>query len=242
MLRCICTAQARQASIQIRYDQVRAQVRELRNQARHEHRIESSQFISETGAGLLINETDATPQALNQQPEPALIARSVISLLPRLNYKEQLEATFERSLEYVQVQRMILRAIEKYDTALTAKEAYEWTCEIDPRDRIPQPLQALRLCYYMRSLGFDTYASIVTTYIGKPGREALILRLLVVNRDSHVRGPGHDYLYWAQDIQTDAKLSKAYEYRQAIEEAMAGSPRPILTLNTSRCPCVENCQ
>lgn len=202
---------------------------------------EWSRLVLELDAAITGTETATPATQMNHPPKPGPTARSVVSLLPRIDYKEQHESGFERSLEYVQVQRTILGALKKHDTILQARDAYEWTCKIDPYDRVPRSLQALRLCYYMRSLGYDTYANILKTYVAELGRETLLLRLLVVNPDSGMRGLSHDHLYWAQDMLTDTKLSKAYQFEPHLEGIRPGMARPVLTLDTSRCAYAEHC-
>ena len=159
---------------------------------------------------------------------------SVIPVLPRTLYKEQLEKEFARSLEYVKVQRKILRAIGKHDTVLTARDAYIWTSNSAPKGQRPQPLQALRLCYYMRSLGYDTFANIKTVSCSVDGKRTAILRLLIVNPESEERGVDHDHLYWAQDVRTGEVTPKAYKLRRQDTEVRAGTRRPALTLDVEQ--------
>ncbi|KAF2628130.1 hypothetical protein BU25DRAFT_40544 [Macroventuria anomochaeta] len=164
----------------------------------------------------LAQEVQTLARELSQGRRLEVPASSLIPTLPKTPYKEQFEKEFERSPEYVQVQRQILKAIEKHDIALTSKEAYKWTSNSVPKGQRPQPLQALRLCYYMRSLGYDTFATIKTSCDPGNGTKITALRLLVANPDSEKRGLGHDHLYWAQDIRTGEAVSKAYKLRRSF--------------------------
>jgi hypothetical protein len=150
---------------------------------------------------------------------PEISVNSVVPTLPKTQYKEQHEKEFERSLRYVHIQCEILQALEKHDTALTTRDAYKWTSRIVPDGQWPQPLQALRLCYYMRSLGYETYANIKTSYDPDNGGQTTGLRLLIVNPNSEERGMGHDHLYWAQDVNTGEVVSKAYKLQRQIAQA-----------------------
>jgi hypothetical protein len=55
---------------------------------------------------------------MNSRPKPRELARTVVPFLPVPAYREQHEAEFERSFEYVQVQIKILKALEEHDTVL----------------------------------------------------------------------------------------------------------------------------
>ena len=145
----------------------------------------------------------------NPRPEPREPARTVVPFLPVPAYREQHEAEFERSLEYVQVQIKILKALEENDTVLDPKTAYEWTLEIAPQDEMPEPVQALRLCYYMRSHGYDTYALFKKS--DDPEYHELTLRLLLVDPKSEKRGVGHDFVYWVQDCDTADIIHEPYK-------------------------------
>ena len=145
----------------------------------------------------------------NPRPEPREPARTVVPFLPVPAYREQHEAEFERSLEYVQVQIKILKALEENDTILDPKTAYEWTLEIAPQGEMPEPVQALRLCYYMRSHGYDTYALFKKS--DDPEYHELTLRLLLVDPKSEKRGVGHDFVYWVQDCDTADIIHEPYK-------------------------------
>lgn len=139
-------------------------------------------------------------------------AQAIVPVLPTTTYKEQSEKEFERSLKYVRVQRRILKHLEKHDMVLAAKTAHMWTAD-STKGRWPEPLQALRLCYYMRSLGFDTFAHIDPTVRKKGDRRAMFMSLFIANPDSKKRGTGHDHLYWAQELITGIPYPNAYRFK-----------------------------
>lgn len=139
-------------------------------------------------------------------------ARAVVPVLPITLYKEQSEKEFERSLEYVRVQRRILKHLERRDIALDTRTAYTWTCD-STKNQWPKPLQALRLCYYMRSLGFDTFAHFGYPSSPESNRKEAIVALLIANPDSEKRGVAHDHIYWVQSITTGRVYPKAYKLR-----------------------------
>ncbi|KAJ4359205.1 hypothetical protein N0V95_002371 [Ascochyta clinopodiicola] len=143
--------------------------------------------------------------------KPNTLARNLVSELSKVTYKEQHEEEFERSLEYVRVQRKILDCLQKHDTILTARAAYTMTRAIVPQGQLPEPMQALRLCYYMRSLGYDTFASIKNVRDPTNRATTAMLRLLVANPASETRGVGYDHLYWMQYIESGAVFSKPYK-------------------------------
>ena len=155
-------------------------------------------------------------------------ARTLVPLLPVPSYREQDEAEFERSLEYVQVQVKILKALEENDTVLDAHTAYTWTLEIAPPGETPEPLQALRLCYYMRSHGYDTYASIRTS--NDPENRDSMIRLLLVDPKSDQRGVGYDHLYWYQDCETGEILHEPYKILRSESTAATSEHDPRLTI------------
>lgn len=162
------------------------------------------------------------------RPVPREPARTLVPLLPVPSYREQDEAEFERSLEYVQVQVKILKALEENDTVLDAHTAYTWTLEIAPPGEMPEPLQALRLCYYMRSHGYDTYASIRTS--NDPENRDSMIRLLLVDPKSDQRGVGYDHLYWYQDWETGEILHEPHKILQSEPTAATTEHEPRLTI------------
>jgi hypothetical protein len=164
----------------------------------------------------------------NPRPKPREPARTVVPLLSVPAYREQHEAEFERSLEYVQVQIKILKALEEHDTVLDPQTAYTWTLEIAPPGEMLEPLQALRLCYYMRSHGYDTYASIRRS--NDPEYCDSTIRLLLVDPKSDQRGVGYDHLYWYQDCETGEILHEPYKIMRSESTAVTSEHDPELTM------------
>lgn len=115
-------------------------------------------------------------------------ATTLVSKLRKSPYKEPMDST-ERSLAYVTVQCAMLKYLNKAPSdTLTSRKARSWTQAIEPNDKMPLAKDALRLCYYMRSQGFDTYASL----------EGSTVCLFVVDPDG-----GYDSMYWRQNFQTN---------------------------------------
>ncbi|PVH97571.1 hypothetical protein DM02DRAFT_79388 [Periconia macrospinosa] len=87
-------------------------------------------------------------------PEPIV---KVATALPKVSYKENQDEY--RTLDYIQAQLKVLGHLKNTPADnLTAPMAASFIRRIKPDDGTPTALQALQLCYYMRSLGFDTYA------------------------------------------------------------------------------------
>jgi hypothetical protein len=144
-------------------------------------------------------------------------------------YREQHEKEFERSFEYLQIQRRILKYVDKRGTAITAQQAYKWTANIVAKYHTPQPIQALRLCYYMRSFGFDTFAVIKPTCDPETGVDDTSLKLFVANPNSKQRGMGHDHLYWAQRIGTGKVTVRPYDTERSTRPRLRIDIGPPLT-------------
>ncbi|CAE7014114.1 hypothetical protein P3342_003886 [Pyrenophora teres f. teres] len=138
--------------------------------------------------------TTANLTAAKQEPKKPMT--TVLSLLPKTTYKEAngAEGT-EDTLAYLKVQQEVLKYLDtKPADTLTAQQACHWTEAISP-NKHPRAQDALRLCYYMRSQTFDTYADIKNGSIS----------LYVVNQDTTVRGSHTDMVYWRQSI-TDNEI------------------------------------
>lgn len=204
----------------------------LLNQPEHIRRALIPQIVTIIDNSIQSIDNRMASEALPLPPRSAQNApiQVVIPTLPATTYKEQSEKEFERSFAYVHVQCKILKSLEDR-IALTPRTAYFWTSEIVPKDRWPEPLQALRLCYYMRSLGCDTYAHISTTPLDN-GCKTTRLLLLIADPYSEQRGPGYDYVYWAQDIRTGAAVIRAYKARPQNAQDGSSVSRPVLTLDT----------
>lgn len=182
------------------------------------------------------NATTSPESNLHSLPVESIAARATgpvvtIPVLPATQYNEQSEKDFERSLEYVHVQRRILKYLEKYDIALDARTAYTWTCDSATGQR-PEPLQALRLCYYMRSLGFDTFANIECFASPRSERKTTTLILSIANPNSETHDVARNHIYWAQNITTGEVYPKAYKLRRHGASDGSSVRRPLLAVNT----------
>jgi len=120
---------------------------------------------------------------------------TIVSALPETPYKDEDDKSGENSLAYIKVQRSLLKWLgtNAADCLLTG-QASIWTAAIEPATKQPKAADALRLCYYMRSQGFDTYATI--------DKEDNTMSLFVVNQTSHERSPWTDFQYWQQNLKT----------------------------------------
>lgn len=126
--------------------------------------------------------------------EPKKPMTTILSLLPKTTYKEAngAEGTSD-TFAYLKVQRELLKYLDTRPADdLTSQQACRWTKAISANGR-PTAQDALRLCYYMRSQTFDTYADV------KLGS----INLYVANQNTVVRGPRTDMLYWRQSITTN---------------------------------------
>ncbi|KAF1834435.1 hypothetical protein BDW02DRAFT_335259 [Decorospora gaudefroyi] len=153
-----------------------------------------SLLYSETQGEVQSQQVNMTrPRATNSIAAKPII--TVVSMLPKTTYKERDDdaAKNSRSPAYVKVQLQMLKYVKTHPTdTLMARLACRWTQEISS-DKQPRAQDVLSLCYYMRILGFDTYADF------KNGS----MSLYVVNREEQVRSPYNDTLYWKQTLKTD---------------------------------------
>jgi hypothetical protein len=144
---------------------------------------------------------------------------TLTSALPETTYKDQDDSKgTEKTPRYLEVQRMVLKYLEKSaaDT-LSSKQARAWTQAVDPTlNREPKAEEALRLCYYMRSQGYDVYS--------KMNIKEKEVSLFVVTQCSHERDAQHDRLYWHQNFMTNEDLFATQEEapRPRRRNAMVG--------------------
>jgi hypothetical protein len=134
--------------------------------------------------------------------EPKRPAVTLVTVLPPTSYNEHDEADGTVStLEYIKVQCALLKYLDKYASdTLTEAQAREWTQAVDPDGRKkPTVVDALRLCYYMRSQGYDVYAKI---------KDSLIFLYVIEALEVSV-------LYWAQNIITNKVLTVDREVPRA---------------------------
>ncbi|CAO2653097.1 Nn.00g025080.m01.CDS01 [Neocucurbitaria sp. VM-36] len=137
-----------------------------------------------------------TTANMPSQKEPKKPITTLVSTLPETTYKDQDDTKgSEKSLPYIKVQRALLKFLDSNASdTLTPLQARRWTQAIDPKTKNPKAEEALRLCYYMRSQGLDTYAEIWNG----------VICLFVVNQRSNIRAPEEDFLYWKQDYKTNS--------------------------------------
>ncbi|KNG48481.1 hypothetical protein DDE82_002070 [Stemphylium lycopersici] len=161
----------------------------------------------------------ATPAPEQQGPKKSVT--TLVSLLPKTVFDETKEADGTgNTLPYIKVQRSLLKWSGKHASdVLTPQQALVWTQSI-AGDRRPRAKDALRLCYYMRSQGLDTYADV---------RDGSI-SLYVANQQTNNRGPQTDKLYWKQMIKTDEVVFMATSFNPPAPRndlIPAPSPRTI---------------
>ena len=153
-----------------------------------------------------------------EQQGPKKPVTTLVSLLPRTIYDEAKEAEgTEITLAYIKIQRSLLKWLGKHASdVLTPQQALVWTQSI-AGDKRPRAKDALRLCYYMRSQGLDTYADVRDGYIS----------LYVANQQTHARDPRTDKLYWKQNIKTDEVAFMATSFSPpARRNALVPAPSP----------------
>lgn len=145
----------------------------------------------------LVYDKDApivTPSTPTQRT-PIQPITTLVPVLDRTIYNEVEETEGSgRTLEYVQVQLQALQYLASYPSdMLSGQQACEWTQIISLSDFKPTAQEALRLCYYLRSQGFDTYAKFKRGY----------MNLYVADQESNKQSPHVDVLYWKQDVSTN---------------------------------------
>jgi hypothetical protein len=139
-------------------------------------------------------------------------------MLPKTTYNEvnDAEGTVKNTPAYVKVQLQLLDYLGKQASdTLTPRQACHWTEKIADNKQ-PQAKDALRLCYYMRSQGFDTYADIRNGFVS----------LYIGNQVPAVRGPRTDLLYWKQNHKTNAIEHITSEAYSAAREARRNAFAP----------------
>ncbi|KAG9377352.1 hypothetical protein A1F94_011755 [Pyrenophora tritici-repentis] len=158
----------------------------------------------------------ATAAAEKQEPKKPIT--TVLFALPKTTYEEAngAEGT-DDTLAYLKVQQELLRYLgTKAADALSARQAYKWTENISP-NKHPRARDALRLCYYMRSQTFDTYADIKNGFIN----------LYVVNQVTNLRGSDKDMLYWRQSISTNEIIQRGPPAGRASTGVLQGNAAVI---------------
>lgn len=159
--------------------------------------------------------------------QPTLIQpiTTIVSILDNTVYDEAEETEdSERTLDYVRVQLKALRYLASYPSdMLSGRQVCKWTQMISPSDFKPTAREALHLCYYLRSQGFDTFAKFKRGY----------MKLYVADQESNKRSPHTDVLYWKQDVKTN---DIRYACSPGIPEPVVGGRRnavATLSLHTT---------
>jgi len=144
------------------------------------------------------------------QHPPANPVVTLVSALPATTYKDENDKT-PKTTGYIAAQLAALKWLQT-NTAdqFTPAIACALTQAIDPLNKEPGASEALRFCYYMRSIGFDVYHELETKN----------LFLYVVHHDANVRGGGwgRDKAYWMQNFNTNRT-------QHQLAHAQASAPR-----------------
>ncbi|KAF2001730.1 hypothetical protein P154DRAFT_533624 [Amniculicola lignicola CBS 123094] len=128
------------------------------------------------------------------------------SVLPKTPYSEADDKS-ERTLPYVSAQVRLLKYLSKHGTdKLGIPYLHKLTSSINPGpNNEPSPAEAIKFCYYMRSLGVDVYSRL--------SLDKTTIKLFLAN------GIGIDKAYWQQDLQTEE-----------VKQRRAAPPRPTTTV------------
>ncbi|KAI4694431.1 hypothetical protein J4E81_006648 [Alternaria sp. BMP 2799] len=143
------------------------------------------------------------PVSVPQAQSALKPATTLVSMLPKTPYNEVKEAEGTvNTPAYTKVQLALLEYLNKHASEkLTVRQAHNWTERIADNMH-PAAKDALRLCYYMRSQGFDTYADV---------RDGSIE--LYLSKQAPEKGRSKASLYWKQNYSTNAiehTVSEAY--------------------------------
>ncbi|KAF2020635.1 hypothetical protein BU24DRAFT_416311 [Aaosphaeria arxii CBS 175.79] len=169
------------------------------------HQAEATSSTGETGEG----RQSGAPKKHEKKPRlrslRSLACVSLTTVLPPTPYRDADDrGTLNRDLtinpvsdRYVHVQVRILQYLQHSAAEdLSQAQAHSWTERISP-DGCPTVAEAVRLCYYMRELGFDTYSKLMV--------ELDELRLYIANKHVLFRDPERpniDRIYWRQNLKT----------------------------------------
>ncbi|KAI4960823.1 hypothetical protein J4E86_002448 [Alternaria arbusti] len=150
-----------------------------------------------TGEG----ENIVVPVSVPQAQSALKPATTLVSMLPKTPYNEVKEAEGTMNTpSYTKVQLALLEYLNKHASEkLTVRQAHNWTERIADNMH-PAAKDALRLCYYMRSQGFDTYADV---------RDGSIE--LYLSKQAPEKGRSKASLYWKQNYSTNAIEHTVFE-------------------------------
>ncbi|KAF2712968.1 hypothetical protein K504DRAFT_126411 [Pleomassaria siparia CBS 279.74] len=137
---------------------------------------------------------------------------TLVNILPKTPYSNDADKS-DKSDGYFSAQNTVVVFLQRYPSdILSALDAYSLTSYINPRGT-PAPEDALRLCFYMRSLGFETYCRM------KPKDNCFALYVANGNfRDDEDRGTQHDECYWEQNFKT-GKVQDVFRYHSRMRGA-----------------------
>jgi hypothetical protein len=146
------------------------------------------------------NTAPALPSDSNRVNVPKRPAVTLVPLLPKTMYKDEEDTKgTPKTLAYVRAQLAVLKYLDtQASDSLTPYQARKWTQAIDPTNKEPKAEEAIRLCYYMRSQGYDTAAIIA--------HDKKTMQLYVA-RNHHQQF--HKLLYWKQNFATNEVVFKA---------------------------------
>ncbi|KAH7082075.1 hypothetical protein FB567DRAFT_97682 [Paraphoma chrysanthemicola] len=140
---------------------------------------------------------------------------TLVPMLPKTTYKDEDDTKgTPKTLAYAMAQLAVLKYLDRHASdSLSPYQARKWTQAIELTSKEPKAEEALRLCYYMRSQGYDTGAII------EQGAKSILL--YVANPHS----TPNKMPYWKQDTSTNqVQFMAPSPLRQPRRNALAGNP------------------
>lgn len=179
--------------VPVQQNTFQTQRRHPRDPARIEEAFQALQEMQEMDGWTQGNTVPAPPPESNNVNVPKTPAVTLVPLLPKTTYKDEDDTKgMPKSLAYVRAQLAVLKYLEtQASDTLTPYQARKWTQAIDPTHKEPKAEEALRLCYYMRSQGYDTGADLE--------HDKKMIHLYVARGDR----PEHKLSYWKQNFETN---------------------------------------
>lgn len=133
-----------------------------------------------------------------RKPHEIVPPTTLVSALPATTYNDG-EDKSPKSVTYLRAQQAALQYLgKKAADQATPVDLALLTQRIEPSTKEPTAKEALRLCYYMRSKGFDVYHHL--------DPKSQTMTLYIINQLSHVRSRKHDRAYWQQNFSTNRIL------------------------------------
>ncbi|KAF1971292.1 hypothetical protein BU23DRAFT_570067 [Bimuria novae-zelandiae CBS 107.79] len=146
-------------------------------------------------------------------PDGCNLAFTIASVLPKCAYKEEWEPKERFTDAYISTQVQVLDYLSKHAAdELTVAQAYFFTENAGTKPYGPTAKQAVEICYFMRSFGFDVYLKMAP-------REKKI-RLFLADRNALTRE--QDHLYWEQNLKT-GKIASLTRVTQAARRSRSRS-------------------